>query len=43
MWPPPAEGYPDWPPLYEDTDGDKYRDIESDDDVAWWEGEERGL
>jgi hypothetical protein len=43
VWPPPAEGYADWPPQYEDADGDEYRDAEGDDDVAWWEGEERGL
>jgi hypothetical protein len=42
-WPPPAEGYADWPPQYEDLDGDEYRDTKGDDDLAWWEGEEQGL
>ncbi len=43
MWPPPAKGYAGWPPQCKDTDGDKYRAAEGDDDVAWWEGKERGL
>ncbi len=42
VWPPLAEGYPDWLPPYKDADGDD-RDAQGDDDVTWWEGEERGL